>query len=64
MNGENLLTVEDVARLLAVPKSWVYQHAEAGTLPSRKIGKYRRFVPAEITEFLEGRRPANDCPTD
>lgn len=58
---EHLEDVDWVARLLKVPPSWVYAHAEAGTLPSRKVGKYRRFVPSEIEEFLEGQREGGDA---
>ena len=56
---EQLEDVAWVSRRLKVPKSWVYQHAETGMLPSRKVGKYRRFVPSEIEEFIEGRRQGN-----
>lgn len=51
-----LLTVDDVARRLSVPRSWVYSSAEAGTLPSVKVGRYRRFVPSEIDRYLQARR--------
>lgn len=54
---EPLLNVAQVAALLNVPKSWVYANSETGTLPSRKIGKYRRFVRAEILHWLEGQQP-------
>lgn len=53
---ESLLTVDDVARRLSVPRSWVYSSAEAGTLPSVKVGRYRRFVPSEIEQYLSARR--------
>ena len=58
-----LLTVADVAALLKVSKSWVYEHTRArGTprsdrLPHIKIGKYVRFDPQLVRAFLE-RRPA------
>jgi excisionase family DNA binding protein len=53
-----LLTVEDVAALLKVSRSWVYEHTRSrGTarterLPHIKIGKYKRFDPQAIREFL------------
>jgi excisionase family DNA binding protein len=53
-----LLTVEDVARLLKVSRSWVYEHtrsrgtARAERLPFIKIGKYKRFDPNAVREFL------------
>jgi len=51
-----VLTVEDVAEQLAVPASWVAQAARRGILPSRKVGRYRRFLQADVDEYLEGVR--------
>ena len=48
---------KDVAARLGVPVSWVYAAAERGTLPSFKIGKYRRFDWREIEVWLETQRP-------
>ncbi len=50
---EPLLTVGYIARLFGVPVSWVYSKAEQGEIPSYKIGRYRRFVRAEIEAWLE-----------
>ena len=53
-----LLTVDDVATLLKVNRSWVYEHTRSrGTgraerLPYIKIGKYKRFDPQAVREFL------------
>lgn len=54
-----LLTVHEVAALLKVSPSWVYEHTRSrGTtraerLPHVRIGKYVRFQPAAIQAFLE-----------
>lgn len=54
-----LLTVEEVAALLKVSKSWVYEHTRsrgvprADRLPHLKIGKYVRFDPRLIRQFIE-----------
>ena len=56
-----LLTVNDVAALLKVSKSWVYEHTRSrGTsrseqLPFIKIGKYVRFEPRSVRAFLRGK---------
>ena len=53
-----LLTVEDVAALLKVSRSWVYEHtrsrgaARTERLPYIKIGKYKRFDRRSVREFL------------
>lgn len=54
-----LLTVEEVAALLKVTKSWVYEHTRSRItprserLPHVKIGKYVRFDPRAVRAFLE-----------
>ena len=56
-----LLTVDDVAALLKVSRSWVYEHTRMrGTmrserLPFIKIGKYTRFDARSVHEFLRRR---------
>lgn len=63
---ERLLTVAELADLLSVRPSWVYRALERGVLPSRRLGRYRRFVPAEIKTWLEmqrGVRPELSKPT-
>src|SRR5438094_1576102 len=40
-----LLSAEDVARALGVPRSFVYELIRKGTLPATAIGKYRRVDP-------------------
>ncbi len=53
-----LLTVADVAALLNVSKSWVYEHTRSRgvprteRLPYVKLGKYIRFHPGLVREFI------------
>ncbi len=47
-----LVDVSELARILSVPKSWVYQRTYLGTIPCRKIGKYVRFDPNEVLAFF------------
>jgi excisionase family DNA binding protein len=54
-----LLTVAEVAALLKVSKSWVYEHTrsrgtpQAERLPHIKIGKYVRFDARAVRAFLD-----------
>jgi excisionase family DNA binding protein len=56
---DELLTVDDVAALLKVSRSWVYEHTRnRGTprgerLPHIKIGKYVRFEAGALRAFLD-----------
>jgi excisionase family DNA binding protein len=53
-----LLTVDDVAALLKVSRSWIYEHTRArgtprsGRLGHVKVGKYVRFERQAVREFL------------
>jgi excisionase family DNA binding protein len=54
-----LLTVDDVAALLKVSKSWVYEHTRSRDMPRSerlpflKIGKYVRFEARAVRAFIE-----------
>jgi excisionase family DNA binding protein len=56
---DRLLTVDDVAVLLQVSRSWVYEHTRlratprSDRLPFIKIGKYVRLDAVELRAFLE-----------
>lgn len=45
---ESLWDAKDVAKYLKASRNWVYQQAEAGTIPSFKIGGLVRFDPKVI----------------
>ena len=59
---EPLLTAHDVAALLGVPRSSVYEYARRlhAPLPSLRVGRHRRFYRSDIegwlTEQRQGRR--------
>ena len=60
--SEALLTVHEVAELLRVPASWVYERTRrrgAERLPHLKIGKYLRFFSSDILAYLEAMRTRN-----
>jgi len=54
MTAESLWTARDVAEYLKASLSWVYLHADDGTLPSVKIGGLRRFIPEQIRAHARG----------
>jgi len=63
IDDTRLLSVQEVARLLQVPVSWVYEHTRprcATPLPHVKLGKYLRFLPADIRNYLEDARSLHD----
>lgn len=56
---DHLLTVGDVARMLQVPVSWVYEHIRercANRVPGFRLGKYWRFSAQDVTEWIHAQR--------
>ena len=39
----SLLTASEVAKLLGVPVSWVYEQSRKGRIPTVTLGRYRRY---------------------
>jgi excisionase family DNA binding protein len=53
-----LLTAEQVARRLGVPKSWVYEQSRRGHIPTVNLGRYRRYRAEAISQWIEAREAA------
>jgi len=56
--SQTLLNADDVAALLAVPRSSVYEYArrQRDPLPSVAIGRHRRFIREDIEAWLAAHR--------
>ena len=53
---DDLLTIDELAVRLKVPKSWIYTHTRGRTkcrLPYIKLGKYLRFEETAVRRWLE-----------
>lgn len=58
---EKLMSVEELAEVVAVPVATVYQWNHKGTGPPPiKVGRYLRFDPAEVRDWLEKRKVEAD----
>jgi excisionase family DNA binding protein len=53
--GTNILTVQEVAKLLRVHRSTVSRYAMSGELKSYVIGNRRLFKEADVLTFFENR---------
>lgn len=58
-----LLDAEQVAAWLGVKESWVLTEARAERLPCVRLGKYVRFRPADIDEWIDSRAHHNSRPS-
>jgi len=54
-----LLTIQDVAALLRVPVTWVYDRVRRSArdrIPGFKLGKYWRFRRPEVLAWVDARK--------
>jgi len=58
---QTFLTIGEMAEKLKVPKSWLYSRTREtglGSIPRVKVGKYIRFVEADVMRWLKGQNEA------
>jgi excisionase family DNA binding protein len=48
-----LLTADQVAQKLGVPKTWVYEQSRRGRIPTVTLGRYRRYRAEAIARWVE-----------
>ena len=57
-----LLTVQEAAKFVKVPVSWVYEHVRPDIddrQPVMKTGKYLRFDPRDLHAYIDAKRAAS-----
>ncbi|MFZ3046746.1 MAG: helix-turn-helix domain-containing protein [Desulfatirhabdiaceae bacterium] len=52
----DILTIEELATYLKIPKSTLYKIVREGKVPSQKIGRHWRFRKGSIDHWLEETR--------
>ena len=52
--SNRLITIKELAEILQVPISWIYQRTRLGqtAIPHVKVGRYVRFNAEEVMRFL------------
>lgn len=50
--GGSLLTADQVASMLGVPRSWVYEQSRRGRIPTVTLGRYRRYRAEAISDWV------------
>lgn len=55
IENNRLVTVQELAHILNVPKSWIYERTRQGqgAIPFYKLGLYVRFNPEEVIKFFK-----------
>ena len=49
-----VLTIEETAKLLKIPRSSVYTLAQQGKIPAQKVGRHWRFHRATLLKWIAG----------
>ncbi len=52
----DVLTIEELAAYLKIPKSTLYKIVREGKIPSQKVGRHWRFRKVAIDRWLEETR--------
>lgn len=57
MDTTTLVTPPEMAAMLKVPVSWIYQRTRLGqeAIPHLRVGRYVRFDPQQVIAFLEAK---------
>ena len=56
---KRLLSIEELAELLGVPKSWLYRRTCLDEIPHLKLGRYVRFDLEAVQAWLEEKEAGN-----
>lgn len=51
--NDQVLTLEELATYLKIPKSTLYKLVQEGRIPGQKLGKQWRFAKKAIDQWLE-----------
>ena len=50
-----ILTVDEAAELLRIPRSTVYKLAQLGKIPAQKVGRHWRFHRDTLVDWIAGK---------
>ena len=66
MDATMLVTPQELAAILKVPVSWVYQRTRLGqaAIPHLRVGRYVRFDPQQVIAFLAAKGKAGSSGTN
>ena len=51
--NQNLVGINEMAEKLDVPVSWLYSRTRTNAIPHYKVGKYVKFEPDEVWNWLK-----------
>ena len=57
--SQNLIGINEMAKKLDVPVSWLYSRTWINEIPHFKIGKYVKFDPEKVMEWIQQQNESN-----
>lgn len=60
INSDQVLTLEELALYLKIPKSTLYKLVQEGRVPGQKLGKQWRFGKLAIDRWLDSEQKRDD----
>jgi excisionase family DNA binding protein len=60
----DVLTIEELAAYLKIPKSTLYKIVREGKIPSQKVGRHWRFLKGAIDHWLDEMRAGESSSGD
>jgi excisionase family DNA binding protein len=51
---DDILTIDEVANLLKIPRSSIYKLAQEGKIPAHKVGRHWRFHRGTLVRWIAG----------
>ena len=60
MVDSDILTIEQAAEYLRIPRASLYRYARAGSIPAMKVGRHWRFSRAALSDWIRGQRAASE----
>lgn len=55
----DVLTLNEVAEYLRIPRSTAYKLAQEGKIPGQKVGRHRRFRKETVQSWLDRRQTSD-----
>ena len=59
----DILTINEVAELLRIPRSSVYKLAQEGKIPAQKVGRHWRFYRPTLLRWIAGQASLESKPS-
>ncbi len=58
--NQNLIGINEMAKKLDVPVSWLYSRTRTKEIPHYKVGKYVKFDESKVWEWIKEQNETNE----